>query len=448
MVDNRFEDFWQLPLALGTGTAPRGGAYLNFDRITGIQPLSDRPGSVAAAAVPETLAPVLFPPGPAQTYALLDAARIPGLPEVLETSRLDHVCLFRGSSFDQLKQVAPWLVRIGDSGKFTRNLFRDSPKAWHLWGKDAGIFLHSPAGLQDLAAHLRRFTKVSDKTGKWVFFRFWDPLVAQIYFGGMADHAERIGQIFRLPSGQPMAMIVQTGPQDAVRMAPSDQLPQGQSRRAIAFDAPDLALLTEISFHALARQLAKWLAQDYPAPFADRSPAQMRAIGAHVVATGRWLGLTMKQDFAFVAQMMMTSGGWFLQDRSLPAINRLIEETPSPKAEAMADAYAGMQAETPQAALLDQWDGLRAALTEDAAQTPAGLARITARLLPDGGVDAATASTRARLRELGVVDGMTQAKAVLLALLFGPRFFEDPFKPWADLGAEAAITAAWRVVIA
>ena len=129
-------------------------------------------------------------------------------------------------------------------------------------------------------------------------------------------------------------------------------------------------------------------------------------------------------------------------------MNRLIEETPSPKAEAMAAAYAGMQAETPQAALLDQWDGLRAVLTEDAAQTPAGLARITARLLPDGGVDAATASTRARLRELGVVDDMTQAKAVLLALLFGPRFFEDPFKPWADLGAEAAITAAWRVVIA
>ena len=127
-------------------------------------------------------------------------------------------------------------------------------------------------------------------------------------------------------------------------------------------------------------------------------------------------------------------------------MNRLIEETPSPKAEAMVAAYAGLQARTSQAELLDQWDPLRAALTDDAAQTPAGLTRITSRLLPDVAVDAVTATTRARLRELGVVDDMTQGKAALLALLFGPRFFEDPFKPWAELGAEAAVAAAWRVV--
>lgn len=106
MVDIRFDDFWQSSLGR-PADAPFRGAFLNFDPITGIQPVSDRPGSVAADAVPDALAPVLFPSGPAQTYALLDAARIPGLPETLETSRLDHICLFRGDSFDQLKQVAP-----------------------------------------------------------------------------------------------------------------------------------------------------------------------------------------------------------------------------------------------------------------------------------------------------------------------------------------------------
>lgn len=451
MVDIRFDDFWQSSLGRPSD-APFRGAFLNFDPITGIQPVSDRPGSVAADAVPDALAPVLFPSGPAQTYALLDAARIPGLPETLETSRLDHICLFRGDSFDQLKQVAPWLVRIEGSGKFTRNLFRASTKSWHLWGKDAGIFLRSPAGLQDVAAHLRRFTKVSDKAGKWVFFRFWDPLVAQIYFGGMADHAERIGQIFRLPTGQPMEMIVQTGPQEAVRMAPSDLLPPDQPRRAISFDAPDLALLTEVSFHALSRQLADWLAQDYPEAFADRSPAQMRAIGAHVVATGRWLGLTMKQDFAFVAQMMMTSGGWFLQDGTLPAMNRLIADTPAPKAEAMVAAYDGMQAQTPQAELLAEWDALSdhlAVLPTDEALMATRMEEIIWRFLPNAAreVPSATASTRARLRELGMRDALIEGKAALLALLFGPRFFEDPFKSWAGLGAEAAVTAAWRLVI-
>lgn len=141
-------------------------------------------------------------PDPVHTYALLDAARVPGLIETLETTRLEHGCLFRGESFDRMKDVAPWLVRIDSSGKFTRNLFRASGKSWHLWGKGAGIFIRSTAPLDELTAHLRRFTKVSDPAGKWVFFRFWDPLVAQIYFDGMADHADRIGQVFRLPSGK------------------------------------------------------------------------------------------------------------------------------------------------------------------------------------------------------------------------------------------------------
>ena len=51
------------------------------------------------------------------------------------------------------------------------------------------------------------------------------------------------------------------------------------------------------------------------------------------------------------------------------------------------------------------------------------------------------------LRELGMRDALIEGKAALLGLLFGPRFFEDPFKSWAGLGAEAAVTAAWRLVI-
>lgn len=396
--------------------------------------------------MPDALDGILFTPAPMQTYALLDAARIPGLTEVLETSRLDHACLFRGDSFDQLKQVAPWLVRIEGSGKFTRNLFRASSRSWHLWDKGAGIFIRTTAPLDELAAHLRRFTKVSDKDGKWLFFRFWDPLVAQIYFDGMADHAERISQIFRMPSGKPIEMVVQSGPQEAVRMSLSDRLP-AQPRRAITFEAPDLRLLDEVSYRALARQIAAWLVLEYPAQLGSMPAPRMQAIGAHVVATGRWLGLTMKQDFAFLAQMMMTSGGWFLQDGTLPAMRQLIADTPSPKAETLAAAYAGFQAQTPQAELLTQWDALRAALAGPAL-TPEAIDDLTHDLTPKtrGQIAAAAATTRARLTHLAPNDDALAARAQLLALLFGPRFFEDPFKPWADPDARAAIATAWRIV--
>lgn len=47
--------------------------------------------------------------------------------------------MIRGESFDRMKDVAPWLVRIDNSGRFTRNLFRASGKSWHLWGKGSSF---------------------------------------------------------------------------------------------------------------------------------------------------------------------------------------------------------------------------------------------------------------------------------------------------------------------
>ncbi|NHF72988.1 DUF4123 domain-containing protein [Paracoccus xiamenensis] len=448
MSGDWFDDVWQ---ASHDATSPAVSAaprFLTFQQINGIEPPGDDMGVVPAA-----LADILFPPDQdgVHNYALLDAARIPSLPETLETSRLDHVCLFRGASFEQMKPVAPWLVRLNDSGKFTRNLFRASTRPWHLWDKGAGIFIRSAAPLEELCAHLRRFTKVSDSAGKWVFFRFWDPLVAQIYFGGMADHPERIGQIFTTPSGQRIEMIVQTGPQQMLRMTPSAVLPPSQPRRAVTFEAADMALLAEVSYRALSRQIAQWLAQEYPGDLADRSATQMQAIGAHVVATGRWLGLTMKQDFAFLAQMMMTSGGWFLHDGTLPAMHPLIAAGPAPRAGAMAAAYADLQAQSPQAELLGQWSDLRghlAELPDDQVLTQNRLHDLIQTFLPKTArqVPLALASTRRRLKDFALLEEITEGRAMLLALLFGPRFFEDPFKPWAQSDPEAAIAAAWRIL--
>ena len=39
------------------------------------------------------------------------AAKIVNLPELLESSRLWHRCLFQGKAYDELRTVAPWLVR-------------------------------------------------------------------------------------------------------------------------------------------------------------------------------------------------------------------------------------------------------------------------------------------------------------------------------------------------
>ncbi len=44
---------------------------------------------------------------PHYTYALLDAAKVTNLPELLAGSKLEHRCLFQREAFDGLKNVAP-----------------------------------------------------------------------------------------------------------------------------------------------------------------------------------------------------------------------------------------------------------------------------------------------------------------------------------------------------
>lgn len=132
------------------------------------------------ATVPEALREALFA-GEAATYAILDAARMPGLPELLETSGLDHRCLFKGAAEGDLRDVAPWLVRLEEHHPFTRHLFTPGDAPWAMWDREPGIFLRSGAGLDDLRRHFRRFTKMRDAAGKWYYVRFWEPVYLLAY---------------------------------------------------------------------------------------------------------------------------------------------------------------------------------------------------------------------------------------------------------------------------
>ena len=68
------------------------------------------------------------------TYAILDGAQVPELPQRLQPSGLDHVCLYLGEIPDDLAQVAPYLVALKRDDRFT---------AWILeqgWGSSWGIY--------------------------------------------------------------------------------------------------------------------------------------------------------------------------------------------------------------------------------------------------------------------------------------------------------------------
>ena len=191
-------DVWQPQqdaLRRGDAAGPsdgRGLSILRIETIRDVQPLDTQIGVFPKQTVPTILRDVVFgEPAPSDaeidaasgdpaavpplnTYAILDAASIINLPEMLEDSGLEHRCLFRGEAYTKLKSVAPWIVRLEEDNGFTRNLFTRSNAGWHLWDREPGIFLRSRGSLDEMCRHFRKFTKVQDENGKWFYSRFWD----------------------------------------------------------------------------------------------------------------------------------------------------------------------------------------------------------------------------------------------------------------------------------
>ena len=124
---------------------------------------------------------------PMQTYAILDAAKVTNLPELLERSGLEHRCLFKGAAYDEMKNVAPWVVRLEEDNAFTRNLFTRSNANWHLWDSEPGIYIRCRASIHGLWRHFRKFTRVQNPAGKWYYLRFWDKSVLNAARRGTRD---------------------------------------------------------------------------------------------------------------------------------------------------------------------------------------------------------------------------------------------------------------------
>ncbi|MEP3348059.1 MAG: DUF4123 domain-containing protein [Litoreibacter sp.] len=156
-----------------------------------IEPLTSQFGQIKKTCVPEALRDIVFA-SEFKTYAVLDAAAIPGLVGLLSTSGLPHVCLFQSDTADALEDVAPWLVELSSDNNFTRSLFTKGRAPWEIWGKPKVLLLQSAFTLIELRAHFRKFTRIRDETGRWLFFRFWEvPVLRYIRKNNLSDELPR-----------------------------------------------------------------------------------------------------------------------------------------------------------------------------------------------------------------------------------------------------------------
>ena len=116
----------------------------------------------------------LWGAGPDLVYAILDGARDPDIHPAVTGSGLPQACLFSGALGKELAAAAPYLVQMKRRDDARRIVDRG-------WGKSWGIFLASPASLEDLRRHFRRFLRVEDAEGKRIYFRYYDPRVLRVY---------------------------------------------------------------------------------------------------------------------------------------------------------------------------------------------------------------------------------------------------------------------------
>lgn len=159
-------------------TAPTD-AWLHVQKLSDVEPLDYDTHFETGANVPPSLDGVLFDPeGKRTTYAVLDAARWPFLPEILRQSKLKHRCLFKGDAELETGDSAPWLVALRPDHPFTAKLTMVEEPPIGLWNLELGIFLKSALSLDEIWTHCRKFTRIKDDEENWFFHRFWAPTVS------------------------------------------------------------------------------------------------------------------------------------------------------------------------------------------------------------------------------------------------------------------------------
>lgn len=137
-------------------------------------------------AVPGELHEVLFEEGQGHSvYALLDAADITNLPELISQSGLEAKCLFVDDKDTGLKDVAPWLVKLRSDDAFAVSMFQTGEEPWLLGNYPTPVLMSSHADLETLFQHFRRLVMVETHEAKRAFLRFWnnetiDSLVAPL----------------------------------------------------------------------------------------------------------------------------------------------------------------------------------------------------------------------------------------------------------------------------
>ena len=231
---------------------------------------------------------------PLQTYAVLDAAKAVNLPEQLSASRLEHRCLFMGAAYDEMKNVAPWIVRLEDGNDFTRRLFTGPEGINGLWDKKPGIYMRSRATLDEMWRHLRKFTRVQDNGGNWHYFRFWEAWAFRSYMEHNRNICEQFSRwcIVR-PCGVPVYFLTLTDDGVFTTFEAPEHLTYEPRNSRISLNRLDIEVLRTGAASGFDQRLEEYLMREVPA-FGELEGAMRKGqVSSLIAQAARW-GITIE----------------------------------------------------------------------------------------------------------------------------------------------------------
>ena len=123
----------------------------------------------------DVLASHLFPDADLHTYAIVDAARLSGLPDLLTEYSAESICIPTGAASGRLDEVSAHLVRLVPDAPFTRLLLQE------FWGKRVALFVRTAVDLRSLRRHFRSLLTVRLPDNSPVHFRYYDPRIFRVY---------------------------------------------------------------------------------------------------------------------------------------------------------------------------------------------------------------------------------------------------------------------------
>lgn len=215
---------------------------LDIETIGDISPLGSQLGIVSKKTVPDALRNILFGQPELTTCAVVDAAKIPNLPEVLENSDLEHRCLFKGRAYDDLKNVAPWIVRLVEGNAFTRSLFTKINDQQNLWDNEPAIFVCGKPSLDEMWHHFRKFIRIQDSTGRWLYFRFWESNIIPLYWKKFRNSRSRASNFFYLRASTRSIEVIFKNGNSWGRIKPASNLePPSHEISTFSIDESDWA---------------------------------------------------------------------------------------------------------------------------------------------------------------------------------------------------------------